>query len=154
MEKQSGFTLLELMITIAILAVLVGLGLPSFQETIRTNRVASITNDLVGAFQLARSEAIRRGRDVWVCPSSNQASCGGTWAQGWIVWDQQADEVIRVWSAVRAGGDITAAPAGSLVFRPMGNAAAARCFDIEFDGALRNIDVGAGGRVRSDQGAC
>ena len=61
MKHEIGFTLIELLIAIAILAVLLGVGVPSFQETIRTNRVASITNDVVAALQFARSAARIQG---------------------------------------------------------------------------------------------
>ena len=72
---QRGFTLLELMITVAVLAILLSLGVPSFAETIRNNRVAAQTNELVTALSLARSEASKRGMPVSVCAGA--AACGG-----------------------------------------------------------------------------
>ena len=152
MKKQNGVTLIELMIAIAVLAVLLGIGIPSFQDTIRTNRVAAITNDLVGALQFARSEAVRRGEDVTVCSSNDQATCSGTWSDGWVV--RTATTTLRVWPALRAGANVVPTPAGTIVYGPMGNAAVARCFDITFDTAARNVDINAGGRVQSNQGAC
>lgn len=155
MRKQNGVTLIELMIAIAVLAVLLGIGIPSFQETIRTNRVAAITNDLVAALQFARSEAVRRGVNVRVCPAddpANPAACGANWNNGWIV--ESGAAVLRVWPQLRAAANVAPTVAGAIVFAPMGNAQVARCFDVTFDGAARNVDVGAGGRVQSGQGAC
>lgn len=152
MKKQNGVTLIELMIAIAVLAVLLGIGIPSFQETIRTNRVAAITNDLVAALQFARSEAVRRGENVTVCSSNDQSTCSGAWSNGWVV--RNAAGPIRVWPALRAGANVVPTAAGTIVFVPMGAVQVARCFDVSFDGAARNVEVGAGGRVQSGQGAC
>ena len=85
---QRGFTLLELMITVAVLAILLSLGVPSFAETIRNNRVAAQTNELVTALSLARSEASKRGMPVSVCAGAT--ACGGAaesdWNTGWQVF--------------------------------------------------------------------
>lgn len=85
-DRQSGFTLIELMVTIAVLAVLLGLALPSFQGSLRSNRVATATNDMLASLALARSEAIRSTRGGGVCASNDGATCGGTWGDGWLVW--------------------------------------------------------------------
>lgn len=150
MKRQIGFTLIELLIAIAILAVLLGVGVPGFQETIRTNRVASITNDVVAALQIARSEAVRRGENVTVCSSNDQATCSGTWADGWVV--RNAANPLRVWPALRPGAAVTVG--GNVVFEPLGNVMDARCFDVQLNGTIRSVDVGASGRVRTDTVAC
>lgn len=85
-RRSRGFTLVELMITIAVLVVLLAIALPNFQGTIRSNRVATATNEVISAIALARSEAIKNTRGGGVCPSSTGTQCGGTWSQGWIVW--------------------------------------------------------------------
>ncbi|TNF61933.1 MAG: prepilin-type N-terminal cleavage/methylation domain-containing protein, partial [Burkholderiales bacterium] len=77
MRLQSGFTLIELMVTITVLAVLLGVGVPSFQATIQGNRITTAANDLVAALQYARSEAVRRGVNVTVCSSNDQSTCSG-----------------------------------------------------------------------------
>jgi type IV fimbrial biogenesis protein FimT len=59
-----GFTLIELMVTIAVLGVLLGLGVPAFGRLIAANRMATQTNEFNAGLQLARSEAIRRGQSV------------------------------------------------------------------------------------------
>lgn len=85
---QRGFTLIELMVAVAVFAVLLGIAVPSFQSLSASNQVTSQTNDFVSALNLARSEAIRRGSRVTVCKSSDGASCvtANHWEQGWIVF--------------------------------------------------------------------
>jgi type IV fimbrial biogenesis protein FimT len=65
--KHAGFTLLEIMIVIALLAVLVGIGAPSFGDFIRNSRITGKANDLLGGLNLARTEAIKRHAPVTVC---------------------------------------------------------------------------------------
>lgn len=85
-KRQTGFTLVELLVTMAVAAILLAVAVPSFRSTILSNRLTSTTNDLVGTLAQARSEAIKRGTRVTVCMSADGASCAttGTWAQGWI----------------------------------------------------------------------
>jgi type IV fimbrial biogenesis protein FimT len=87
-SRQSGFTLVELIISIAIVAVIAGLGIPSFVDMIRDNDMVSRANSVMAGVQLARSEAIKRSRPVSICPSTDGATCtgGGNWAAGWIVF--------------------------------------------------------------------
>ena len=84
--KSSGFTLIELMITIAILAILMAVAIPSFQAMIASTRLTSAKNDLLSTLARARSEAIKVGNRVTVCMSADGATCAssGGWEQGWI----------------------------------------------------------------------
>lgn len=84
--RVSGFTLIEVMITIAILAVLLALAAPSFQALIASSRLTAATNDLVSAFAQARSHAIKVGNRTTVCMSATGGACtdSGGWQQGWI----------------------------------------------------------------------
>ncbi len=72
---SSGFTLLEFMITIAILAVIVSIGVPNFRDFIRNSRISAASNDIVSDFNLARSEAVKRHVPVTLCKSSNGTAC-------------------------------------------------------------------------------
>lgn len=81
--RSHGFTLVELMVALAIAVILITIGLPSFSEMIASNRVTSQTNDLVSALNTARYEAIRRGAPVCVKRVSGTAQ---NWAGGWRVF--------------------------------------------------------------------
>lgn len=88
MKKASGFSLIELMVTIAIIAVLLAIADPSYQYITNSNRIAAEVNGLLGDLQYARAEAIKEGLNVVVCASSDNSSCAGTsdWKIGWIVF--------------------------------------------------------------------
>ncbi|MEN1959065.1 GspH/FimT family pseudopilin [Luteimonas sp. MJ246] len=89
-ERCKGVTLVELLVTIAIVAILVTIGFPSFQSSLRSNRIASANNELIASLSLARSEAVRSVRGGGVCASEDGLSCSGTWDDGWIVWQDVA----------------------------------------------------------------
>lgn len=86
--KNSGVTLIELLIAVAVLAIGAVLAIPSFTELVKNNRLTSASNNLVRALQLARSEAVKRNAPVTVCRSQDQAQCktGSGWTDGWIVF--------------------------------------------------------------------
>ena len=88
MAKESGLTLVELLVTIVVLSVLLALGVPGLQNFVKNNRLTAQANDLVVALQLARSEAVKRGTGSIVCASANEATCSGSddWTTGWIVF--------------------------------------------------------------------
>jgi type IV fimbrial biogenesis protein FimT len=92
MKSMSGFNLFELLIVMAIVAIMAMIGIPSFKYVTASNRVSSEVNSLLGDMQYARNEAIKEGQPVTVCASANPTasppSCSGTtaWATGWIVF--------------------------------------------------------------------
>ncbi len=87
-----GFTLVELMVTMAISAILLSIAVPSFQGTLASYRVATEVNSIVGDLQYARSEAIKQGMTVTVCSSADGQTCsGGSWATGHIVLSNPAN---------------------------------------------------------------
>jgi type IV fimbrial biogenesis protein FimT len=84
--RSRGFTLMELMIVLALAAVILALGAPSFNEFRRNNRLTGIANDFLGAIQTARTEAIKRQVPVAVCPSDDGSSCTTGTFRGWVAF--------------------------------------------------------------------
>lgn len=85
MNRQTGFTIVELMIAVAIMGILVSVALPSLTYSVINNRITAKTNQLVSVLSYARSEAII-GRNIRIDPVLIQGNTN-EWGAGWIVWD-------------------------------------------------------------------
>ena len=97
-RASRGFSLIELLTVVTVVGITVGLGVPSYKYVTNSNRVSSEVNQLLGDMQYARSEAVKQGTVVSVCPTSTPVtitsttitgSCAGTganWQSGWIVF--------------------------------------------------------------------
>lgn len=113
--RQRGFTLLELLITVALVAIVLAIGIPSFRDMMRENRLTAYANEFLGALAFTRSEAIKRGQRVVLCKSSNGSQCTADsgYAQGWIVFVAQPNatkaeinsnaDILRVYGALPVG---------------------------------------------------
>ena len=156
---------MELLIGIAVLAILTTLAVPPFTQFVQNNRLAAQANDMVAAFQLARSEALKRSVDVRVCASDDGASCSSAWTDGWIVIADLGgddEELLRVWPAPEDGFQITSDPAGIsyIGFQSRGSSAATaeQRFSLVLDGctndSARDISVAPTGRVTSERVDC
>jgi type IV fimbrial biogenesis protein FimT len=88
MKRQTGFNLTELMVVVALVAILMGIGIPSYRYVTNSNRTSAEVNGLLGDLMYARAEAVREGTPVVVCTSVASQSCAGagvtTWQGGWI----------------------------------------------------------------------
>lgn len=169
MNRSHGFTLVELMITLLLAAIIMSLAVPGFGDLMRGNRAATQANELVAALNLARSEAVKRGARVSACPSTNQATCANStdWATGWIVFVDLAandgaapvvqDPVLRAWGALAGGGDFEGPT--WVRYRPLGDVDGtslppppARTFEHRVSGCRhdqgRDIFINAAGQVR------
>ncbi|TDK33706.1 GspH/FimT family pseudopilin [Luteimonas terrae] len=142
--RTRGFTLVELMVTIAIVAILAAIAFPSFRSVIRSNRLAGMSNEVTGALALARAEAIRSTRSAGVC-GANAAGTGCVngldWSNGLLVWtngdvatpdyDASSDALVRVIDAkpglslTASASSATGALANRVVFDSRGRATAA-----------------------------
>ena len=85
-KTQTGFTLYELLTTVLIVGVILALGIPNMTEFSQNSRMTSAANDLHSTFHFARSEASRSRAIVTICASTDGASCGGEFEDGWIVF--------------------------------------------------------------------
>jgi len=116
----AGLTLVELVASIAVVAVTLALGAPSLKRAVEENRVRSEVRRLVTAINLARSEAVLRNSPVSLCPSAvaatGEAVCSGHYAGGWMVFsnrdrdrvvDEGSDQLIRAFDALPAGFTLT-----------------------------------------------
>ncbi|MBA4501304.1 GspH/FimT family pseudopilin [Marinobacterium marinum] len=103
--RQQGLTLIEIMIAIVILGILSSIGVPSFVEMIKDNRLSAQASDLTGSMRLARSEAIKRNERVGMVSDG----VDGSWSEGWdiVARPGEADEeVIRTLDALEGGNTL------------------------------------------------
>jgi type IV fimbrial biogenesis protein FimT len=122
-----GFTLLEAIVVMAIVAILMAISVPSYRYVTNANRIAAEVNGLLGDMQFARAEAIKEGQTVTVCVSTSGAACDGTgvstWQNGWIVFSdvnsdaqvEAGDNILRVQSPFTGTDTFVAAPATGYV---------------------------------------
>ena len=88
--KTRGFTLVELLVSITVMAILLVLTLPSFQNSVMNNRISAKIDALANSLSYARNTALSQNIDVSVCPAGTAGSttCGTSWQNGWIVVSQ------------------------------------------------------------------
>ena len=83
MNRTSAFTLIELVVTIAVLGILAAVALPSYKSLIARNRASSDANSLLSLITMARSEAIKRNAPVVLCKTANGTQCSTSGANSW-----------------------------------------------------------------------
>lgn len=123
-NKHSGFTLLELMVVLAISGIMLLVGVPSFKSMLVSNELTSITNDFTMSLKLARGSAVSSGHSAFVCSSATAADAApkcddDSWNKGWLVWiDSNDDNVFKaaedelLWvKVIGSSSQITIAPA-------------------------------------------
>ncbi len=128
--KKSGFTVIEMLITLSILAILLALSVPNFRNLISNSNMVSNTNAMIGAFNYARMEAIKRGSTV------NVDQIGGDWTEGIVVWANtdainamSSDEVLRIWSAFDDASTVSSAQS-TFSFNAVGGVNSSRVFEV------------------------
>jgi type IV fimbrial biogenesis protein FimT len=136
-RRERGFSVIELMITVAIVAIAMTLGAPSLANFVSDMRLSATTNDLLTFFNYARSEAAKRGTRVTICISADQATCstaGTDWAVGAVAFldsnndgqVQTTETILRVMNPISGNITITATTAFATVYyfyyRPSGAA--------------------------------
>ncbi len=164
-RRESGFTLYELLIAMVIVGIILSFGIPNFAEFTQNSRLASTSNDFLGSFQMARSEAARSKNNITICASTNPlaatANCGGSFNDGWIVFvdidgdlnrSGAGENIIRAYPPVASGVNVTT-NGGATYFSFAGTGLGRG--DVGLTPALstamicdgRGIDVAPGGRA-------
>lgn len=152
-SRSGGFTLVELMVTLAVVAILATIGVPSYQTLVNNNRLTTQANSLVSAMNFARSEAIKRSQSVTVADSNGDTA----WAGGWVVRDANGN-ILRTFAALEGQSTLTGS-ATSVVYRGSGfiNATTTITFslcDNRTGETGRTISISTTGRVNVSNLVC
>ena len=86
MSRDSGYTLIELLVAVAVLGILLGVSAPAFQSVIKDSRQVTAYNQIASVLRFARSEAIKQSSGITVCPRSTDTACGTDWSKGMLVF--------------------------------------------------------------------
>ncbi len=136
--SDKGFTVIELMLVVAVMGVMAMIALPAFNEMVQNNRRVSSVNDFLASMHIARSEAITRGQRVSVCRSNaTRTACAGAaggWRHGWLVFSDfdgngainGDDEILSTGGPLRGNFNMTSSEFTShMTFQPSGRVRAA-----------------------------
>ncbi|MDF0604810.1 GspH/FimT family pseudopilin [Neisseriaceae bacterium TC5R-5] len=128
MKTSAGFTLVELIVTMAVAVIVLMIAVPSYRTVTESYQISSEINGLMGDVSYARSEAIRQGLNVLVCSSSDGRTCSAasSWGNGWVVMvptngsctvtagqTAQNAQPLRVQAALTSSNTISFSPTGS-----------------------------------------
>ena len=170
MKKQTGFTLIELIIAVVIFGIMAAIAAPNYSSFIRSNRTSAAYNTLVGTISLARLEAVKSSRVVTMCISSNQTTCEADtekdWGKGWIVFSDidgdglvdtaDGDTILKTEPAVGTGITITSNYNSKLSIAPRGRLRNQGSFvicdgsELDKNGMALNLWVTGLGRLARD----
>lgn len=171
MKRARGFTLIELMTTLGVAAIVLSVGVPSFRTIVMDNRLVTQANQFVGAVNLARSTAVRYQRNATACASANYdaavPTCSATtdWSNGWIVWVDKnrdtltsANEVVSVFGPLNEASTFTSIGTAGFTYDARGFALAGgddlTMCDSRTGETGRRIRVNAAGRTNISRLGC
>lgn len=160
MHKQQGVTIFELMITLAIVAIVLTTVAPGIQSILIQNRIIAEINELSGVLQYARHNAIDQQANTVLCPTDDFTTCSNDWDDAKMVFmdldgnvERGANEDILVASSVISDVNDMSGPNGAVVFFPSGAVSQAAtlmlCHRDENDEYARALLVSLQGRVKT-----
>lgn len=152
-QNMKGFTLVELLVAMVVVAVVLVIGVPGIANLKRNSELITATKDLVAALNLARAEAVRQGTNILVASKAGDADTDFT--TGWHV--KSGGTVLREFYDIPTGTSVTlTSGTAPITFSGLGNVTAAACFDITVDGssAVRSVPIEPTGRITTDKSAC
>ena len=147
-KSSSGFTLVELMITLVLMAILLGIGVPGFRSFILDQRLRATSTDIRLALSTTRSEAVKRNRDVELKPSA------GGWSEGWTIPSPVVDDPPLL-NHVQSGNLTITNDLSEVVFTASGRVLAAADFEIDVGySKVGCLSLQLDGRAVYAEGAC
>ena len=156
---SAGFTLVELMIVVAVIGILAVIAAPGMMALVNNSRLSGQTEELVTSLQTARAEAVRRNARVTVCASTNGTTCASS--TSWTRWiahgmdNTAATPVDDVIIDNSANSDVTVSgPAAGIVFRPSGLVDSEQKVGVTMSDGQRCLLIRISGVVSVSKGAC
>ena len=143
--REQGFTLIEMLVVMTVLAIMLAVGVPSFRNFVAGQKVKTASYDLMTALVLARSEAIKRNTDVTVAPDT-----ANVWIGGWTV---KAGATTLVQQQSLSGVTVTKAPT-SVVYKSNGRPTAGSNFEVSGSNSVKCVKVDLTGIPSSQTAAC
>jgi len=148
MNKYHGFTLIELIVTMAVVSIILVTGIPALNQMTNKNRLVTQINDISGSLAVARSESIKRGESITLCGSTDGSTCNtSNWEAGWIVFSD-ADNNAVLNSATETMIKIVAPFSGGSTLR-LSDSDSTSVMRYKSDGSLRDLNADA---TRTDKG--
>jgi len=150
-----GFTLIEMLITLAVGSILLSLAVPAFRTFLQNDRLMTGASALSMALYAARAEAVKEDVSVQICASANGTSCSGanTWETGWIVLSTAPGATpVQVTGAMPAGTTVRAGAVNTITFSSTGLASTAAAFklcDVRGPTQARFLQLSVTGSVAS-----